>query len=536
MATMAEGFDGGAGGSTELGRRIYDPHQTYSKLVEKRQLDLAKNALYEKQALQLTKRFMNQQQEMEKEKSEKKAELEHRLYEKSMKKVQEAVAAEQLYDKMVKEEKSQITANMRDKDTKKAAIEEEKREAEDQRLWFIHGRKKYDKLQAEARHAADEEAIAQKKSKIAEKEAAHAEFVKEAKAEQDGLFKEQVKKRETAMTKVDERKKAHDLEAMKQKKEAHKHSEERREAAANRRKDIHQRQVSAVKEQTDARKERLHDRQGELQDDKEALHMKLVEKEEHIHHRVEDMQVELQEQREEKAQRRDEARYSKWMARLENDETKAKEMAQKIEDKHSKPILSVLSSRESELNDENVKAQKEYVRLRNELERQELNMRTRKRFKEVTEKAENLDEGGGDPKCVPSRVTRMRALFNMYFAEKQTPKDAINYDKMPVKKQQKVFGIRKIRCGLCEIDYISDNLPGIATRATIQKLRKGWMSKTDDPQLRGGTAGEPELEKGDNANGAPSSATLYDKVRLCAFCFQFVRQHNRQELKSQALK
>merc|ERR1711959_92754 len=128
----------------------------------------------------------------------------------------------------------------------------------------------------------------------------------------------------------------------------------------------------------------------------EVLHMKLLEKEEAIHQRVEDMQIEKQEEREEKAQRRYEARYSKWMSRLENDESKAKEMAQKIEDKHSKPILSVMSSLQSELNDENVKAQKEYVRLRNELERQELKMRTKKKFKDVTEKAENLDEGGGD--------------------------------------------------------------------------------------------------------------------------------------------
>merc|ERR1719379_345673 len=205
-----------------------------------------------------------------------------------------------------------------------------------------------------------------------------------------------------------------------------------------------------------------------------------------------------------------------------------KDMAQKIEDKHSKPILSVMSSLQSECESENVKAQKEYVRLSNELERQELKMRTRKKFKDVTEKAENLDEGHGDPKCVPSRVTRMKALFNMYIAEKQTPKDSINYDRLSEKKKQKVFGIRKLRCGLCEMDYISDNLPGIATRATIQKLRKGWMAKTDDPQLRGGATDGAASELDQSSSGQPeSSSTLYDKVRLCVFCFQFARQHNK---------
>merc|ERR1719453_999717 len=141
-------------------------------------------------------------------------------------------------------------------------------------------------------------------------------------------------------------------------------------------------------------------------------------------------------------------------------------------------------------------------------------MMSRKKFKEVTEKAENLDVSQQD-----SRAARMRALFNMYFADKETPKDSINYDKMSQQKKQKVFGIRKLRCGLCEMDYISDNLPGVATRATIQKLRKGWMSKTDDPQLRAGTAGDLDSPReGENNGGAPSAATLYDKVRLCGFC------------------
>jgi len=531
--TDMSGFEGASGGgSTELMRKKYDPHQTYSKLVEKRQLDLAKNALYEKQALQLTKRFMIQKEEMDREKNEKKAELEHQLYEKTMKKVQEQVAAEQLLEKMVKEEKSQITAMMREKDEKKAQLEEEKKAAEEQKMWFIHGRRKYEKLQADERKGKEGEETEKLKARIAEREERHAEFLKECKGENDTAFKESIKKREVSMAKVDERRKASEVESLKQKKEQYSQAEERRKAAEQRRKEVQAKTVQSVRDRKEVQQRWLTDRQDDLQKERRQLHDNLVEKEEHINQRVEDMQIELQEQREEKAQRRYESRYAKWMTRLENDETRAKELAQKIEDKHSKPVLSVLSSVQSEMNDENVKAQKEYVRLRNELERQEYKMKTKKKFKDVTEKADSLDEGGGDPKCVPSRVTRMRALFNMYFAEKQTPKDSINYEKLNDKKKLKVFGIRKIRCGLCEMDYISDNLPGIATRATIQKLRKGWMSKTDDPQLRGGTGGEQAVEsprEGENGSGAPSSAMLYDKVRLCAFCFQFVRQHNRQQ-------
>jgi len=510
-------------------RKKYDPHQTYSKLVEKRQLDLAKNALYEKQALQLTKRFMNQKEEMDRAKEDKKAELEHRLYEQTMKKVQEKEAAEQLLAKMVKEEKSQITAMMKEKDEKNMQLEEEKKAVEDQRLWFIQGRKKYDRLQAEARHARADEDTDKLKAKIAERDKQHAELVEEKKKEEDGAFKELLKKREAANAKVEETRKKAEIEQLKQKKDAHAQAEEKQKAAELRRKQAHDRHMAACKERKEQGMERLHDRQGELQEEKEALHMKLIEKQDTMDQRWEDLQNELQDQRDEKAQRRTESRYSKWMSRIENDKARAEALAHKIEDKHCKPVLSVLSSTQSALNDENVKAQKEYVRLRNEIERQELKMRTKKKFKDITEKAENLDEGGGDPKCTPSRVSRMRALFNMYFAEKQAPKDSINYDKLSVQKKQKVFGIRKLRCGLCEMDYISDNLPGVATRATIQKLRKGWMSKTDDPQLRGSTGGDLDaIPEGESGGGAPSSAMLYDKVRLCAFCFQFVKQHNRE--------
>lgn len=528
---MTDAFDGGAaGGSTDF-RKRYDPHQTYEKLLNKRHLDLAKTALYEKQALQLTKKFMSEQHEIEREKEAKRVELESRLYEKSMKKVEETEAAEKLMDKLAKEEKQKIRAVIREKDEKKGQLAEQKKEAEEQRLWFIQGRKKYDKLQAEKRAELLADNTDEKRKKILDKEEKYNEFAKERKMEEDSNKKIAQDKQVAALKKVEERRRAAELEVAKKLKEQHNQAEEKRKSANDRRKEVQHRQVAAVKDSAATRLERLGDRQGQLADEREELHIKLMEKEETMNQKLEDMQESLREQREEKAQKKAEAFYTKWTTRAENDEAKARETAQKFEDKHSKPILSVMSSLQSEIADENVKAQKEYVRLRNELERQELKMRTRKKFKGVTEKAENLDESGGDPKCTPSRVTRMRALFNMYFAEKQTPKDSINYDKLTVQKKQKVFGIRKMRCGLCEMDYISDNLPGIATRATIQKLRKGWMSKTDDPAIRGGTAAELESSprEGEKDSGAPHNATLYDKVRLCAFCFQFVRQHNRQQ-------
>merc|ERR1711871_1297949 len=96
-----------------------DPFHTYSKLVDKRELDLAKTALYEKQAPQLTKRFMHDQTEYEGKKRGEQTERQQKLYERTMKKVQESAAAEQLLEKMVKEEKCQITAMMREKEEKK---------------------------------------------------------------------------------------------------------------------------------------------------------------------------------------------------------------------------------------------------------------------------------------------------------------------------------------------------------------------------------------------------------------------------------
>merc|ERR1719191_2559713 len=138
-----------------------------------------------------------------------------------------------------------------------------------------------------------------------------------------------------------------------------------------------------------------------------------------IQQRFEEMQAEMQEQREEKSSKRDESRYMKWTKRLADMDEKHKKLEQKIEDKHNRALPSVFSSHSSEFNDENGKAQKEYVRLRNELERSEYKMRSKKKFKDVTEKAESLGEGQLDSRC-----TRMKALFNMYFAEKEAPKDS----------------------------------------------------------------------------------------------------------------
>merc|ERR1712118_280371 len=125
-----------------------------------------------------------------------------------MTKVQESVAAEQLLEKMVKEEKCQIAANMKDSDLRKAKEEEESKELEAQNSYFIQGRKNFDKLQAEAHKEAEQKAIEERKKEMARKEMERQKNVSEAKAEQDAAFKEAMKKKEALVLKVDERRKA----------------------------------------------------------------------------------------------------------------------------------------------------------------------------------------------------------------------------------------------------------------------------------------------------------------------------------------
>eukprot|EP01043_Picozoa_sp_COSAG02_P065666 COSAG02_NODE_9977_length_2059_cov_1.283673_2_plen_340_part_00 len=74
------------------------------------------------------------------------------------------------------------------------------------------------------------------------------------------------------------------------------------------------------------------------------------------------------------------------------------------------------------------------------------------------------------------------------------------------------LGLRaKQECGVCLRQYLLSNLPGVTTRRAITRLRENWVKEL-------GTA---EPVNVDVRTSKP--AQYYSEVRLCVFCYQFVR-------------
>ncbi|CEL96758.1 unnamed protein product [Vitrella brassicaformis CCMP3155] len=146
----------------------------------------------------------------------------------------------------------------------------------------------------------------------------------------------------------------------------------------------------------------------------------------------------------------------------------------------------------------------------------------RSRMKSLKDKAERRTKSAGVPSSRPADV--------------ETEADQ--------RKQQQIFGIKRAKCGLCEMDYVVDNLPGVVTHATVRRLRdrwraeeysgereRGWLRDKDEPStaLRDDDEETPRPRRrrvgaGYSSGGGPSlpPAQMYSRVRLCVFCFQFV--------------
>eukprot|EP00736_Rhodelphis_marinus_P000354 Rmarinus@m.14006 len=63
-------------------------------------------------------------------------------------------------------------------------------------------------------------------------------------------------------------------------------------------------------------------------------------------------------------------------------------------------------------------------------------------------------------------------------------------------------GEKKRRCGLCELEFAVENLPGVISYRAIANLRIKWGEPSADPRKT-------------------TASALYDQVRLCVFCSQF---------------
>lgn len=495
-----------------------DAFETYGKLLEKKRMELAREAQYEKQAQQLTKKFMEDKKVYEAAKEAAEKVRREKIFVTNLKASKESEAAQVLLDRMKREEKSQVMGMMKEQRERKFQEGEEQRQDKEEKEFFKRAGMIYVQMERQKWRDRLEEERQLLDQKMREQLQASTERQQAAKDQREAAKKANMKKLELQNAQMADRRRKDEVERKNHILEVQSARDNKVEAmrkARREKSDAASQSARELAEKAEARRKKYAE---ESQVRRDRIQREAAEK-------IQDVESRLAAERQEKEERaagKAAERVEHREACLRRAEEQRRELQEKrtqwAEEKHSRPMAWVHSSVSQESQNETARAQKEYLQLRHEFDSQEKRMFTRKRYDALAKPAEALP-----PDAEDSRAARMRSLHNMYIAEKPTPKDSINYDRLPPARKQKVYGVRYLRCGLCEQDYVPDNLPGITTRATIGKLRKGWMSKTDDPQLRGSAEFEDQGVK-----GAPqSNSALYDKVRLCALCFQFVRQHNR---------
>ncbi|CAD7925846.1 unnamed protein product [Amoebophrya sp. A120] len=92
------------------------------------------------------------------------------------------------------------------------------------------------------------------------------------------------------------------------------------------------------------------------------------------------------------------------------------------------------------------------------------------------------------------------------------PQDVLDGDSAAMQQSNKRN--RRLRCGLCELEFSEENLPTRITHTRVEKLRADFLSRCEDEVLL-----NMDYEK----------TGTYDKVPLCAFCLDIAKFHIENE-------
>lgn len=502
------------------------PQKTYAQILEFREARLAREALQERRAAQLTKRFLQMREEEEQERAAREAEASQRTYEDGMHRLKKAAEADALMKAMMKEERSQVydlmLAKGRQRESEMAQTEFER--ASLQRR--IQGHKLYDQFEFEKRLKAEEEA---KQMRIS-------------------TFKERQDKVETVAKQVMEEK----AEAVVQREQRHaaeleRVAQRRRQQLIEQRKGMAERLASLQSKHTEAEQRR--------QQREEAVIKTLQERGEVRQRKIKEVQQKAEEDVEEKREKlfdkikNAEASYQeRWNARLQasvrsqpplTERTPAEtrrsaEAGEPHQEKHARSV-SPITHWSKELIDASDQAKKAYVMRSSELQEAALRMRTMKKFKALASEAKGRDSSNDDV-C----TARMRALHNTYIAQKtREPKtDAAKGGAEPAHSHtpRKAGGGRRIqRCGLCERDFPSEGLASSVSLRTVEQYKDdvsghgGKLARRRAPRAlaaSGADRAEAIDSSESRAVATTGKAALYDyEVKVCTACHHVLRIH-----------
>mmetsp|Transcript_28328 Transcript_28328/g.49485 ORF Transcript_28328/g.49485 Transcript_28328/m.49485 type:complete len:528 (-) Transcript_28328:114-1697(-) len=519
------GLEGGSSPGHEAVK--VDAEKTYRNMLERKQVQLAKEAKFERRCMALTKRFLKSHEESIKEKQARDNEASQKNYERNMQKVADSLQADNLLRQMVKEERNQISQLMHEKAMQREHEKEKKAEKEAERNYLIQARICYDQQQAEKRHKKVEEDTTRRDEARKERMEKHRCVTEENQKTDLEARKVNEDKFNASMAKVAERNKKREIEYRQDRHEKLSARAQKQRDASEVREKRNEQVRQAAREATDKWTQKVEQRRQEDEDRIKHKAQQIVDKAQAVEERLKESRQEAMSARDQRSQN---------SSTMES--RKPQDASPRLEERSKGPPIVPWAEDLKKSNKANTQAHKDYFQKISDLKEAEHRMRSQKRYKKLEEGARDNEED--------MDTVRLRSLHNMYIAQKKP--EAKDKDS-PVSARSSVRPSprqpRHGRCGLCEREYPVENLVGSALRRTVERLRHQspkrlkssragkerqavWQQSLEnaDGAGHGNASGNTVItdEIVENARSDRERPGLYDyEVKLCVNCDIFVR-------------
>jgi len=474
-------MDAGGGSGFESSPSVdcskVDAQKTYKQIIDFKEAWLAKEALQEHRAAQLTKRFLKMREEDEREKLVREAERAQKEYNRSMMRLREMSEAEELLEQMAREEKSQIFQLMRDKGRQRAEEAAQDEANRQERQKWLRARQFHEQDVAEKRQEQLEKAQQEKMQTIEERRSRHQSILQEVESQRAEASKAELERRQAEAEKALARKTAAEKEMRKERLQKARSEQQRQQEAERRRQENAENVSRAVREASEKRRRKVQEAHQQLEAEFHAKHERL--------------RAETQEAVSSKGSR-DRALQADRLPVKVSTESSVPEASARREQSHvqesprkserqAPATSSALTSWSKELIAANDTAKKEYVQKSAELRQASFHMLTKKKFKSLAAAARRADDS------TDIGATRMRSLHNMYINKKPTSPRQSSAARGSISAVESLpRPLRKQQCALCEREFPADRLDNKVMQKTVQKLKLAGKGSKAPPERSSG--------------------------------------------------
>mmetsp|Transcript_28308 Transcript_28308/g.73206 ORF Transcript_28308/g.73206 Transcript_28308/m.73206 type:complete len:507 (+) Transcript_28308:86-1606(+) len=479
----------------------YDPMRTYELICEKKGAEVGREAVTEAWAAELTSKFRDEQAEIARQQRERELGLHNALHAKISQQHQEQQAGARLFDRMVKEEKEQVNFMILEQRQRK---EQEIREAQADRearahLSQAHSmfiRSRQDKLDSRRRDQAE-----QFRTTILSKQEKAAQYKEQVAAEAALRRKEEIEKREARFKEaVTRREKQLQQEEEKRREEAAAFVDKQSKAlrlAEEHKKELVQQKVVANEQRLQGAQRLVQSARGDEKRRRQSVATRLVQTLIRAGE-AKDMEMAATRQRQNELH----ADNAKKLGQV-RDRRKAgqEELAQQVIRKMEDNVVSVQSCFSMESQVQNVRADRAYFKVRQEIDQKRNQMYLNKDYQTVAKsQGAQLDVDSSNLDTLPRQAHRLKVLRQSYVEKSRDDGSQLK------SARTRTMSTGEKRCGLCNQEFPVDRLTGTAPRVAVQRHKRMW-------RVSEGAHATPEETRKERQSGG--------NVLLCSPCSEY---------------